>query len=317
LTALLEQDPYHARANLRMATLQLRQFDASQQAGDNPMGLMQIRDAALASQFPSRAAQDRWLGRLMGDNRRHLDWALQYTKRALRLCPLQGEGYIYLAELAFLEQASSDLEHACIDQALRVRPHNGVVLLAAGSEAATDGDAERAMELWKRAFHQDPEQQTRIIDLLAPYMSAEEFLDEFTPDREALQSVFAFYRERGQLQDAHTAGSRLAALLERDAGHEAGWKAAVLWDEAGAIQEFLGDAQGAADCARNAVFYTPDHYRRRLRLADRLLGTGQHAEAVAQLRWCLSRKPDDGEVRRKWEVANRQRLARRSEATQY
>jgi predicted Zn-dependent protease len=165
------------------------------------------------------------------------------------------------------------------------------------------------MELWKQAFHKDPEQQPRIIDLLAPYMPAEEFLEAFTPDREALQDLFAFYRARDQLQDARTVGIRLAAVLERDASYEAGREAAILWDEAGSVQEFLADPQRAADCARNAVFRAPNDYRRRVRLADTLLSNDEHTEAIAQLRWCLSRKPDDAQLRRKLETANRQRLA--------
>ena len=56
LAETLRRDPYHPRANLRMAAMYLRQFDAQQQTSENPMPLSQIRDAALASQFPTRAS---------------------------------------------------------------------------------------------------------------------------------------------------------------------------------------------------------------------------------------------------------------------
>ena len=50
LAETLRRDPHHPRANVRMAAIYLRQFDAQQQTSENPMPLNQIRDAALASQ---------------------------------------------------------------------------------------------------------------------------------------------------------------------------------------------------------------------------------------------------------------------------
>lgn len=312
LAETLRRDPHHPRANLRMAAMYLRQFDAQQQTSENPMPLNQIRDAALASQFSTRQAQDQLLAIVTGENRRLLDRAFLHAQRALRLCPLQGEGYVYLAELAFLNSASSQLKHAFVDQALRVRPYSGVVLLAAGGEAALANESERALTLWKQAFQSDPEQQARIIELLALKMPADAFLEYFRPDRAAMGMLFYFYRDHALVEPAKFVGSRCVEELERDASTAASPEAAALWDQASSIHAYLGDAKKAAECARQAVFQTPDDFARRRRLAETLLSNQEYDEAVSQLQWCLARSPDDAGLQQQLEQANRQRLASRN-----
>lgn len=315
LAETLSRDPCDARANLRMAALCLREFDTRQMKSENPMPLSQIRDAALASRntalashFKTRQDQDRWLSAILGDNRRLLDAALLHAQRAVHLCPLQGEGYVYLAELAFLNSASADFKHALVDQALLVRPYSGVVLLAAGGEAALAGDDERALTLWKQAFRLDPDQQTQIIELLAPRMPAETFLDYFRPDRAALNRLFRFYRGQAQAEAVRVVGLRYVAEVEREAQHAEGPAAAVLWDQAGGVYGVLGDTGQAAQCARNAVFHEPDDFALHQRLAAALLKNREYAEAVSQLQWCLSRRPQEAGLQQQLEQANRQRL---------
>lgn len=309
LVETLRRDPYNARANLRMAAIYLREFDARQGLSENPMPLSQIRDAALASQFPTREAQDGWLAAVLGDNRRLLEAALLHARRAVRLCPLQGEGYVYLAELAFLNSASADLKHTLVDQALLVRPYSGLVLLAAGGEAALAGDNERSLTLWKQAFRLDPDQQAQIIEFLAPSMPAETFLEYFRPDRAALGKLFHFYRGRSLTEPAKLVGLRYVAELEREAQPADGSAAAALWDEAQEVHRFLGNTRQAVECARNAVFHSPDDFVRHQRLAAALLNNQEYADAVAQLQWCLSRRPREAGLQQQLELVNRQRLA--------
>ncbi len=114
--------PHDARANLRYATVCLRRFEQLQQASDNAMGLLDLREAAQASTFPSQQAQERWLSTVMGDRRAYLDEARRAAIRAVQLCPLQGQAYLHLAELAFLHHPDPSFEHRLLDQAQRVRP---------------------------------------------------------------------------------------------------------------------------------------------------------------------------------------------------
>ena len=308
LEELLGRDPYNARANVRLAGIYLRLFAIEQQRSENPMPLSQIRDAALASPFGSREAQNEWLSVVLGKNRTYLDKAIVHAKRGLRLCPLQGEAYVYLAELAFLDSNSPERKHAYVAQGLRVRPHDGSVLFAAGKEAMLAGDTEEALDFWKRAFHQDPEQQSRIIEMLAPQTHPDDFLKHFEPDLAGLVNLYSHYRKNNRVEEARYTGSKYVVLLEQEAETERGVAAAGLWDQARGIHEFVGDIERAADCARRAVAQAPGDFGKHRNLAGILLRSGQYDEAVRELQWCLSRQPDDKNLRQLLQTASRARI---------
>jgi len=308
LEDLLARDPYNSRANLQLAGLYLRAFDVRQKTTANPMPLSQIRDAALASQFPSAAAQDEWLDRILADNRPYLDKARFHAKRGLKLCPLQGEGYVYLAELAFLDSSASRPKRAYVGQAVRVRPHEGAVLLAAGGEAALAGDAARALELWKRAFHQAPEQQMQIIELLGPQMAADEFVRQFQPDLACAGRLYSFYRKNNQIEQAQYAAANYVQMLESEARRQAAAEAAIQWDRARSVYDFLGDHQKALDCARSAVAQAPADFGRHRTLASALMSAGLYDEALRELQWCLSRKPGDQSLEGMLQTCSRERV---------
>jgi O-antigen ligase/tetratricopeptide (TPR) repeat protein len=316
LRQVLDSDPWHARANLRLAMLLLREFDRRQQHSETPMPLVQIRDAALASRFAARETQDRWLSRVMGANRQYLDGALWHARQAVRLCPLQGEGYVYLAELAFLDGAPPAGKHAYVEQALHVRPYSGTVLLEAGAEAALAGDQQRALDLYRRAFHQAPEQRRQIIRLVAARVTAEDFVSEFQPDGQALDELYTFYRAADRLEDARFAGQILAVELRRSATQESTTPARA-WERLAEVHHFLGDTQAAIECLRNALFHTPDDYRRHRWLASLLASAGQLDAAVTELQWCLSRRPQDAALRDELEAARRRHLVERVTAETY
>ncbi len=61
----------------------------------------------------------------------------------MELCPLEGEAYIYLAELSFLAGEGREARSAYVRQAMQVRPHDPAVRLAAGNESALCGDLNR------------------------------------------------------------------------------------------------------------------------------------------------------------------------------
>ena len=103
LSSVVSYQPDNAAANLRLAALHLRMFDCESDENTMAMDVRQIRDAALASHFQSRAELDLWLSRAFGSRRSHLDAALRCALRALTSCPLKGEAYVYLAELSFLD----------------------------------------------------------------------------------------------------------------------------------------------------------------------------------------------------------------------
>lgn len=293
LDAALARDPDNARANYRMAVVCLRMFDIRQKSGPNAMDLTQIRDAALASNFTSREEQDRWLTAAVGENRRYLDRAAACLRRALRLCPLEGEAYIHLAEMAFLEGLGHAEKHALVEQAELLRPYEGTVLMAVGQEAALEGDLERALHYWKRAFHQDPNSQQRVVDLLAGGVSGIQFFELMEPDLMGLARVYQRYRELNRHDDAAWVGRRYAAALEEQAHGQKGAVAARRWYSASEVYRFLQEPEHAVVCLEHALRATPGDLMLRRTLGFRLLESHRYDEASEQFRWCLRHNPDD------------------------
>jgi tetratricopeptide (TPR) repeat protein len=308
-------NPHDARANLRIASVLLQQFELAQKTSENPMGLSQIRDAALASQFSSSEALGGWLNVAVGDNRRMLDAALTHAKRAVRLCPLQGEAYVCLAELSFLDPTHSISKSDYITQAEKVRPYEGTVLFAVGSEAALAGDVAKTLAYWKRAFHQDPSVQSMIIQSAAPLLPAELFLSHFQPGLLGLGELYYFYRNTQRQPEAVLTGRYFAEALCRRAETEAeSSTAANRLCEAQSVYDFLGDLPQAVACQRRAVAEAPDNYQMRAMLGSLLLRSRQFDEAAEQLQWCLHRQPDDQQVITLLAQVNRDRLAQQPRA---
>ncbi len=102
LENVVRWQPSHVRAHLALAGAHRQLFETLQLGADNPMSMANIRDAAIQSHFPSREALTAWLSRAVGTHWVHLERALYHTRQALRLCPLEGRGYVYLADLSFL-----------------------------------------------------------------------------------------------------------------------------------------------------------------------------------------------------------------------
>ena len=305
LTRAIKHDPDNARANVRMAAMCMRMFEDQQQASDVPLPLAQIREAVLASGFASRQEQDQWLDRVAGENRRWLDAAFYHAKRAVALCPLEGEAYTLLAELSFLEGPESVSQEALLDQALAVRPYDAHVLFAAGRDAALAGDDEQAIAYWKDAFHREAKYRTQIIHLVAPSISADEFVRHFEPSGAHLEEMYHYYRETQQLESAKTIAVRLAPQAEADASELMGSQASRLYSEAHGYYDFLDDKPRALACIERAVAHSPHDYALRRSLARQLLANNRHEEAIEQLRWCRRQKRYDESVASLWATAAR------------
>jgi len=312
LDKALECYPNDPRVNLRAAGVCLRRFELEQQNALNPMALDQIRDAALASQFPSKEAQDEWLAVATGENRYRLHQALSQCRRGLQGCPLQGEGYVYLADLSFLEGPQNEAKHAYIAQAQKVRPHSGLVLFASGQEAALAGDLVGALQLWKRAFDQDPEIRTLIIESYADKMPAGYFLSAFEPETGGLSRLFRHYHRLNRVQDARVVAAQYVKAVERDVRSAEDRQASDLWFQARDAHVLLGARDQALACVQRAVELDPTHFDKRLSLAQLSVENGRFADAVQQFQWCLRRKPHDDRLNQQLADAKRHSLQQSS-----
>ena len=328
LELVVRHDPSHARAHLRLAAAYLRRFNLRQQEAENVMPLSQIRDAAsqgrAAADPTVRQQTEQWLARTIGGPENKLQQALQHAREGLALCPLQGEGYLYVAELRFLEgpRAATD-KLPYIAQALKVRPFDGDVLFEAGREAWFESDYRQGMKYWQQCFRISRKHQKQLIDRLAYCVPVEFLLKEFEPDLYAAGFLHDAYRElgglerSGQLYEAYQVNCRIfrqppggldaariwwraefarvcqhyvrAAEAERQ---DLSAKNAVkTWLKLRRSYYLLGNLDAAVECARRAMKYDPNHQRTRHALATCLAEQGNYAEAEQHLRWCLDRRP--------------------------
>jgi tetratricopeptide (TPR) repeat protein len=262
--------------------------------------LNQIRDAAIQSQFSSREALDSWLSRAVGEHYKCLDVALDHTRQALALCPLLGEGYLYLGELSFLEGTQTSAQSDYLRQAIAVRPFHGTVLFHAGKESWLAGNYEEWLSFWQRSFRCGRVYQRQMIDWLAGRTHPDNlddeiqfFLQAFDPDLYVLRYLCRRYGEIALPEQ--TVALRLAygEALEAEAENVQGKEAATRWLEAAAIYSEMGGNERSLLCAQNAFDCDPNSFYARRKLAGCLVENGRSAEAETHLRWCLKRKPDN------------------------
>jgi len=286
------RDPHNARVHMKLAALHLIQFEIEQREAEVPLTLATLRDASIQSEFGSREAFESWLTKVAGDQRARLYAARRHARAAVELCPLLGEAYIVLSDVAFLEGRGEDARQTLLDQARRVRPHSGDVLYAAGRQALERGDVDTALAAWQATFAHDPTYRPRMIAMLAPHVSATRLFESLRPDHNGMLQMYRHYQRAGNEAAALEIAEPLAAALEH-AARTAGPDAGRLWAEAHYAHVQLGDEASALRCVRRALAETPDKYDLHHSCATRCLRLGEHDEALRHLVWCLRRKPGD------------------------
>lgn len=304
LENVVRWQPTHVQAHLKLIETHRRLFDILQSESENPMSLIQIGDAVFNEpQFRSRDALTAWLPRALGPHWVHLDQCLAHARKALALCPLEGRGYIHVAELSFLWASDRTARHACIEQAMRVRPFDGDVFYAAGNEALLSGDESLWREYLKRAFLCGRRQQRQILadrvaaatpELLPDVIA--DILREFEPDLDSARFLHSICAKRCSPEQLTPLLQYHADKAESQAAEMNNVKAADIWIEAVAIHTQLNNSDAALRCAQNAVKADSGSYNAHYHLGRRLLDQSQPVEAESHFQWCLQRKPNDQEL---------------------
>jgi O-antigen ligase/tetratricopeptide (TPR) repeat protein len=295
LEDVLYWTPDNAKAHVRLASLLLGRFEEVQQAAANSMPLNQISEAAMASRdrFTSPAELNQWLDRAIGENRRLLTAALWHLDRGISQCALLGEGYVHLADLCFLKGQGQAERLAYLDQALKVRPYDGIVLLAAGSAAALRGDVEAMIGYWRPVLRCRQQERIAMVNLLtAMPIPIDEVLTAFQPDLRSVRLMFGRYSQMfppEQMQPIYASYSRLlnAAIQDVDEEH-----AAPLWYEMYLIYQHAGQKQAGVECLQRAAAARPTDFDTRFALGTRLNDLGRFGEARPHLEWCVQRRPN-------------------------
>jgi len=296
LEKLLSIDTANPRAHLNLASLLRLKFDVEQSKSGIPMPLAQIRDAANTSPFETREALDSWLGKILSDRRDYLDRSLAHARQAVALCPMQGEAYIFLAELNFLRESNRENELALINQALKTRPEAPPVLVTAGREALLAGDNEAGLTHFRKVFTLGGQYQRLVIQALGR-QDADFFFEQFSFDDTALTDLRNHYAGLGNLKQSQIVGTKLARNLVEQASSETGVAAALTWSRAQDAFTFLKDEPNALQAARNAVTSNPHEYALRKKLVNLLVAQKKFDEAVPLLEWCLKQYPENSALK--------------------
>jgi tetratricopeptide (TPR) repeat protein len=236
-----------------------------------------------------------------------------------------------MADLHFLEGLGSDAASAYIDQALRVRPYSAKVLMAAGKQAALEGDIRRAIDYWKRSFSTDLQEQRQLVELLVAFsMAAEEqrqhagksegsaiefILREFEPDLALSRLLLHKLAPVAAAEDvdllrAHfvRVGTAAAAELDEKA-------AAEIWIEMSYVYHAMGQDEQAVRILRRAIAVRPNDYGAVLALGVRLLDAEEYGEARQHLEWCRTRNPNEASLEEMLARAVKQQIERQTRGT--
>jgi tetratricopeptide (TPR) repeat protein/O-antigen ligase len=311
LEQVVAADPNFARGQLQLAAKLMARFENQQQSAKNAIGLTQVREAAIGGGFASPDQRRAWLQRALGPNLTLLVRARAAAQSAVQLCPLQGEGYIYLAYLSFLDDGIGDHADALVAQALAVRPFDADVLYAVGEREFLAGNFASAVEAWQRSFIHPGPHQAKIVYYLAGHVPAAGFLETFHPDWFTLRDVWTRYRQIGQPADLRTVLDYATAAADRQTREANSIRPEFIWAWLAAMHADLGESDAALQCLERAYAAHPRQYSIRYQLGRALIDAGRFAEAEPHIRWCLARRPADGALKAAIDSINRYRLAER------
>ncbi len=310
LRQVVSRQPRHSSAHLKLAGSYLRQFERNQTRSENQMRIVSIRDAAMASRFANADELRQWLVRAFGENSKLLYRAYHHLRCSIQLSPLEGESYLLMANLCFLQGKGAATIQTYVDQALAVRPYDGNVLFLAGRQQLLLSRDDEAIRYWTAAFKIAGEHQDEIIRYLAVQVPASYFLQKIEPDWEKLYDIWTYYRQVGTQQDWEAIESYARDCAAADSEHLPPELAVRTWLRLGMMQRELGrNTEAVASLSKGNVVH-PNHFHIRHHLALALMDLHQAEAAEPHLRWCLSRRPDYGELRDALKLATRIRLGR-------
>lgn len=311
LSRASERDPANPRTQLRIARLELQEFEMRQQTEGGGLGLDAIGQVAYSGQFESPQAVREWVARAYGEEGGLLLDAYRRALSAVRGSPLEGEGYLQLANLAFLNSIDKDTPSRLTSQALAVRPYDGMVLFEAGRRRYYAGQVAEAMELWRRAAVQRGAHRARLAAVGAALLPAEEFVSQFKPDWELTRAAFDHYSELGAEDGMRVLARHAVTAAYQEAQGDNRLAASRQFCQASYIQASLEDYAAAVQCAREAQQLTPNQYHVRACLANALYRAEEYEQADPHIRWCLARHPDDQTLRYRLEQIAKQRNQQR------
>jgi O-antigen ligase/tetratricopeptide (TPR) repeat protein len=315
LEGVVQWDPQFARAHRRLADRYLAEFELGVADAANVLEVSQIRDAAAASSFKSPSELRSWLINAFGSEVQLLYRAQLHARRAIALCPLQGDVYLRLAELAFLDSRSPRVMEAYVEQGLRVRPNDRNVLTRAGRHAFLMGRFDQAVKYWTKCFDTPGRHQQEIIyRFVTAGMPAKQFLESFHPNWQTLRKIWDQYKKNGKTSELNDVLEYAEVTTQREVADCGGTPSAHVWYRQSQLYADAGRDPQALDCLQRAYACDPRQYFIRRALAKALQAAGQFVESEPHVRWCLARRPSDKSLRTALEATSKARVEQRRAA---
>jgi O-antigen ligase len=303
-----------ARAQLTAAAAYLQLFEQRQAESENSMSLDQLRDAAIASEFASAAALEEWLSAAVGPHVKYLKAAQRAARKAMRICPLEGLGYIYLSRLDFLRDPQSRSEEPLRQQARTVRPFDALVDFEIGKAALMKGDLEGAIANLKPAFRRSPVFRKEIAAAMADSYTSTEFLEQFEPDWQGLGVVVASYQSAGREEELPLLRERYADASVLEAKRATGPPSEFAWLEAVRMYRDAGRPRQAIQAAESALEDHSQSLALHKQLGTLLMELGEYADAAREWQWVTAHAPDDAVAKRTAAHALREKLRQQTAA---
>lgn len=185
--------------NIARRSLEL--FELQQQISDNPMPLVQLRDACISAGFKSQQEQREFLERACGDNFKLVLLADTMARRALQTCPLQIEPWKTLVLTSFIHDPADKLHSRLMAQTMRLGKHNPTVRFFIGQSLALDGRPDEALAQWNVVFHSTKAMRLQMLQLLVDRLPADALLVSFKPNLLELEDVYDVYSEKDRPAD--------------------------------------------------------------------------------------------------------------------
>jgi len=193
--------PIQADICQNIARRSLELFDLQQQVSDNPMPLVQLRDACINARFQSQQEQREFLERACGDNLRLVLLADRMARRALQTCPLQIEPWKTLVLTSFIHDPADALHSRLMAQTIRLGKYSPTVRFFIGQSLALDGRADEALAQWNLVFHSTKAMRLQMLQLLVDRLPADALLVSFKPNLLELEEVYDVYSQKNRPAD--------------------------------------------------------------------------------------------------------------------
>ena len=284
--------PDHTQAWTDLAFCKLEYFGLRRRIAGETISLTEIRQTVEQTQFKSTEARTAWVQKIAGDGFQDLTQATSAALKAVAVNPLAGNAWCVLAATSFLNTQASELPQACIDQALRVRPHDGQVIFEAANQAELDGDPTRAMQLRQQCFAECPSERSRVLNVLLPMTSAVNVCELLQPDVNGLRTIDGLWSLSSSKENMKPVKELRLAKVYEAAQQVKGTTQSNLLYEAAILERTLGNSENAAATITSALAANPNNFQMRLVHIDLALTLGDTNTAKKEIDWCLLRRPD-------------------------